>query len=384
MRFLATGFLLFLSLFGQTPIARLPFEIKNEHIYVKVSIDGSRPLHIAFDTGARANLLHKNIAEGLGFEITGRQQVDGGSGTAVIELSGNHQIDLNGLQIDNESFLIMSLDHLGDEDQPMEGVIGGSILDDYITEINFDDSEIRFYERPGFKTPNSFTAQRISLFPFRIPILTGTMKLADGNKLQGPYLVDTGAALALRLNMPLVRQEKLTNRILPNYPYKARVLNTESTDFIGRLPNFEVLGHDFKGFPIRMATGAGGVSGREDVDGIIGLEILKRFNLIFDYANQVMYYQPSQLYDAAFRENFSGLKLIMVDGMLEIEAIVENSPASEAGLLVGDRIKTVDGQRNFSRMAFSDYVHPLRKDVKLEVIREDKTILVSLKPRKII
>ena len=386
MRIITAGilFLLSFSLMGQKPMAILPFEVINGHIYIQVSIDGSRPLRIAFDTGARANLLHEDIAKELGFEITGRQQVDGASETAIIELSGNHQMDLNGIKVDGESFLIMNLDHLGDEDQPMEGVIGGSILDEFITEINFDASEVRFYDRRSFKVPADFTAQRISLIPFRIPILTGTISLANGTQLQGPFLVDTGAALALRLNRPLVISKDLQARIQPNYPYIARVLNTQSTDFIGRLPEFKVLGHEFQGFPIRMATSEGGVSGRSDIDGIIGLEILKRFNLIFNYREQQLYFQPSLLYDAFFLENFSGLNVKKKEGKLWVEEVVVNSPAFEAGIQKGDLIVSVDGRKNLSRSEFMEYVHPLRKDVKLEVIRGEQTNFVNIKPRKII
>ncbi|WP_420384728.1 aspartyl protease family protein [Roseivirga sp.] len=386
MKNLSITLLLVLSfpLFSQEPVGTIPFEIQNGHIYVQVSIDGSRPLSMAFDTGARANLLHEDVASQLDFAITGSQQVSGASGMTQIQASANHEIGLGELKARGEAFLLMNLDHLGDEEHPLDGVIGGTLLDRYITEINFDASEIRFYNKSDFELPKDFQSIEFSLRPFRIPVITGQLNLANGMKLQGPYLIDTGAALSLRINSPLVRQEALEQQVLPNYPYTTNALSSASTDYVGRLPGFELLGHEFQGFPIRMATGKGGVSGSTSVNGIIGLEILKRFNLIFDYADQVMYYQPSQLYDAAFRENFSGLKLIPVDGMLEIEAIVENSPASEAGLLVGDKIKTVDGQRNFSRTTFSDYVHPLRKDVKLEVIREDKTILVSLKPRKII
>lgn len=182
----------------------------------------------------------------------------------------------------------------------------------------------------------------------------------------------------------MVKEKQLTESIRPNYPYTARALNSESTDFIGRLPGFEILGHEFQGFPVRMATDAGGVSGRSNVDGIVGTELLKRFNLIFNYREQTLYFQPSLLYDTFFLENFSGLKLRKEHGKLLVQEVVENSPASEVGIAVGDQIISVDGQQGLSRSEFIEYVHPLRKDVKLEVVRGEKTTLVNLKPRKII
>lgn len=386
MRIVATSILLFFSLLSQAqkPFARLPFQIKNGHLYVQVSVDGSRPLNMAFDTGARANLLHEDVAEELGFTIDGVQQVNDASGTVLIKTSNGHDLKIDVLEMSDETFLLMNLDHLGDEDFPMDGVIGGSILDEYITEINFDASEIRFYERQGFRAPSEFSQQKMSLIPFRVPILSCKVLLDNGTVLEGPYLIDTGAALAIRFNVPLVKGRQLAESIKPNYPYTARALNSQSTDFIGRLPGFEILGHEFQGFPVRMATDAEGVSGRSNVDGIVGTEILKRFNLIFNYREQLLYFQPSLLYDSFFLENFSGLKVRKENGKLWVEEVVENSPASEVGMQVGDQIISVDGRKNFGRTEFLEYVHPLRKDVKLEVIRDEKTTLVNLKPRKII
>lgn len=188
MRIVATSVLLFCSLLcqAQKPFAQLPFEIRNGHLYVQVSVDGSRLLNMAFDTGARANLLHEDVAEELGFIIDGVQQVNDASGTVLIKSSEGHDLKLAELEMPDETFLLMNLDHLGDEDLPMDGVIGGSILDEYITEINFDASEIRFYERRGFRAPAQFTQQKMSLIPFRVPILSCKLLFEDGSILEGP------------------------------------------------------------------------------------------------------------------------------------------------------------------------------------------------------
>lgn len=373
-----------IPVWAQEVITTLPFEIVNGHIYVKVVVDNGRPLNLAFDTGARANLLHEQVAEELGFNIDGVQQVNDASGIVKIKSSYNHSMKVGSLDFRRETFLLMNLDHLGDEDHPMDGVIGGSILDEFITEINFDDSEIRFYERSVFQAPEGFTEEKMTLEPFRVPIINCKLMLNDGTAKEGFYLVDTGAALAIRFNVPLVKKQKLTESLLPNYAYTSRALNSESTDYIGRLPAFEIMGHKFQGFQVRMATDAGGVSGRSSVDGIVGLEILKRFNLIFDYRQEIIYMQPNSLYNTFFLENFSGLKVKKQNGRLQVEAVADNSPALDQGMKTGDEILSVDGQMNLSRMAFLEYVQPMRKDVKLEVLREGKIIFVSLKPRKII
>ncbi len=369
---------------AQKPVARLPFEIQAEHIHVKVEVDGQKDLTMAFDTGARANLIDKDLATKLGFEVSGRQQVEGASGIIIIELSEGHTMSVGEYSFQQEAFFLMELDRLSDEDHPIDGVIGGSILDRFVTEINFDKSEILLYDQKSFEAPTSYSQQKFSFYPFGIPVLTGQLNLGNGTRLEGRYLVDTGAALALSLNYPLVKKQTLTKTLTPNYPYVSRNVNSESTDIIGRLPQFDFLGHGFQGFPVRMAEDEGGVSGSAEVDGIIGLELLKRFNLIFDYSKQQLYFEPNLLYDSSFLENFSGLVVRKVNGQLTVEQVIDGSPAKELGLQEGDIVLAVDDQDDLSKFEFYEYVHPLRKEVKIKILREEEIILVNLKAGNLI
>jgi C-terminal processing protease CtpA/Prc len=82
-------------------------------------------------------------------------------------------------------------------------------------------------------------------------------------------------------------------------------------------------------------------------DGNLGTEVLRRFRVTFDYGRRVMRLQPTASAGQPFLFPTSGMQVepwIAEDGSIGIDDVHENSPATRAGLAVGDRIVAVDAQ----------------------------------------
>ena len=80
-------------------------------------------------------------------------------------------------------------------------------------------------------------------------------------------------------------------------------------------------------------------------DGLVGNQILDRFNLIIDYHGEDLYLQPNRKYKKGFRFNKSGLSVISSGKNLNqylIQDVISNSPAYEVGLLPGDKILSIN------------------------------------------
>lgn len=363
------------------PIVTLPFEIHLGHIYIKGQINDGRPINIVFDTGAAANLASEDVADEIGLTTAGTQTVMGASGPVSIKSSTNNLLLLGeDLRLKNQNFLVMNLDHLGDVDYPLDAIIGANILNRYTVEMDFEKGLITLFPRNGFTAPEGYKAHDISLVPFNIPIIEGSLIVSDDETISGPYLVDTGAALALRINTPTVNENELVDKVTPNYEHSGRALNNSSIDKVGRLKSFTVLGEPFEGVPIRMANVTTGVSSMSNVNGILGLEILKRFNTIYDYSKNIMYVKKNSLFDAPYRENKSGLKLKKRQGYLEVENVIASSAAEKASIKSGDRILSVDGKKGMTHDECRTYFYNAKGSVKLEILRNGKKISVSLEP----
>ncbi|OEK07072.1 retropepsin-like aspartic protease [Roseivirga misakiensis] len=375
--------LLFLSsiAYANEPIVSFPFEIHLGHIYIKAKINDGRTINVVFDTGAGANLASEETAAELGLKIRGSQMISGASGPVSIDRSSGNKLLLGeSLEMKNQTFLVMNLDHLGDSDYPLDALIGANVLRRYVVELNFDEGIMSLYKNKDFDVPDGYSKEKIDLRPYGIPIISGDFNYAESKTLTGSYLVDTGAALSLRMNTPLVKSNKLIENITPNYVYTSRALNNSSDDHIGKLKAYKVLGETFEDIPIRMATVTSGVSSWDTVDGILGLEILKRFNLIFDYSRNAMYYQKNSLSNTPFRNNTTGLKLKKSGDSLEVEAIIAGSAATKVDIQIGDEIVSVDGKTKMTLDEFKAYANNRKADISLEISRNGESKTISIKP----
>ena len=75
----------------------------------------------------------------------------------------------------------------------------------------------------------------------------------------------------------------------------------------------------------------------------IGLRLLRRHIVTLDFPNGVLYLEPSSLAGETEHPDMSGLHLLRQDHNVVIFAIDENSSASDAGVLPGDLIRSIDG-----------------------------------------
>ena len=69
------------------------------------------------------------------------------------------------------------------------------------------------------------------------------------------------------------------------------------------------------------------------------------FRLILDYARQRIILEKNAQFDAPYEHDMSGVALSLAGEHFKIEAVIDGSPAAEAGLQVGDLITQVDGQK---------------------------------------
>lgn len=383
MRALFTLALVFVTtiLRPNDPLVELPFKIINEHIHFKLTIDQSEPLHFVFDTGAKANLMHENTASRLGLQTLGQQMVRGASGSTTVQRTMVQSVGLKGLHLNNVNFLVMNIDHLMDEDSPLDGVIGAEILNNYVVEINYDQSLIKLYDMGKFKKPEGWQTAQFSLRTYGIPIISSTITLPSGERLTGNYFVDTGAAVTLKLNTPFVNQNELKAKLGPNYSYTSRALSSESEDKVNLLPAYEFFGYQFTNFSIRLSQSTTGVSGFQGFHGIVGLNLLKRFNTIYHYGEKEMYLKKSVHFDEAFPSNHDGVKVKKVNGAFLVEDVFPHSAGFKAGIQKGDIIVSVDGKADFTQHKFHRYFQFQTSAVNLIVERSGKTLHLTLTPQ---
>lgn len=367
--------------------AKIRFELINNLIVIPVELNGQE-LSFLLDTGVNTTVL-LNLEEVDTLELRGVQKINlrGLGGEELIEA---YKTERNVLKIGKvtgrnvEVFLIFSESvnfspRLG---VPVHGVIGYDFFKDFIVEINYSRRFLRVHDPDRFrKTMQGYDPVRLRFFQNK-PYITGNIHIKD-KPTEVTLLLDNGLGDALWLfsdNEEIQVPERSFEDLL------GLGLLGDVTGNRSRIRSLELGRYELEevsaAFPDSLSLQ--GLKLFEARNGSIGAEILRRFNMFFDYQAQLLYLRKNRFFDDPFNYDMSGLtiehsgfmivetfesirkpklnmeenEIIFESGIqtlksfelkpaFKIVSVRKDSPAFKAGLQVGDELIKVNGRDIF-------------------------------------
>jgi C-terminal processing protease CtpA/Prc len=122
--------------------------------------------------------------------------------------------------------------------------------------------------------------------------------------------------------------------------------------------------------------------------GNIGAQIASRFHLVLDYAGRRIIVEPSPTFEEPFDRAFSGMNL-RAEGpdyhTFRVREVLEDSPATEAGIEQGDVISAIDGASAES-LTLTTMNEMLEEPVPRQLIvrRGERTLHITVTPRRLV
>lgn len=291
------------SQLAHAQIAKMPFEFEGKHMYIKLTANNSDTLRFVFDTGATGASIDSTSAEKAGINKENRKKVEvaGSGGTQSYMMAFGQTFKLAGLEIkDVNPVLINFSDLTSATGVHLDGIMGYEILDKYVTQINFDTKQLSFYNRINEVDTTGYTG-----IPFEfskgimIPRFPISIQLSTGETFTGRVMFDSGAAFTLLISTPFNKfhhiSEKLTNKVMS----QGRGLNTISNEERGIIKSMNFNGFNFGNMAIALTVN-NQAEPKDGYLGIIGIDIIKRFNVIVDYKNKKFYMKPNKAYNDPF------------------------------------------------------------------------------------
>ncbi|MEO9964519.1 MAG: aspartyl protease family protein [Reichenbachiella sp.] len=332
-------------LLAQQPVASFPFEQYGAHSFIKVKINNSEELDFIFDTGDGLTVLNINRAKELGMTSGASATTTSAEGTISGKLVKHNELLVGGAEIHNVKVYETSLSHLEISiGRNIDGIIGYDILKSYVVSMNYDTKTIELYDPNGYSYKGNGKMMSINLTSF-IPHIAGQVTLNNGEKIKGEFFVDTGAKATVDFNTPFVESNKLASKIGDSYIYLVAGLgDTEYEHHRGKVTSFDFEGFSFSDMPVGLSHAKHGIQNHKKVAGIIGSGVLSRFNIVYNYNEKKMYWEPGKTYKDAFPVNASGMELQLSKDKSKVlvHKVFENSPASEAGIAVDSELEMVN------------------------------------------
>lgn len=326
----------------------ITFKCIKNLIIVPLLVNGKGPFDFVLDTGVGPLIITQpSIIDSLNFTSMRKIKLSGlGVETVDAYVSQSINVQIGKAKIKNIPTAVLKEDlfnlsgHLGIK---IYGLIGFDFFNSFVVDIRYSHNRLIFYDLKskvkyrGAKIPVVIEKQK--------PYIETQVLMDDTVKVKTRLLIDTGASHALSL-------EVLDGTAFP-LPYpnvKANLgmsLSGEIKGHMGRIPKFYIGDYTFNqvvaGFPDFEY-----ISKRIDLrnrNGNLGGEILRKFNVQFNYREGFISLKPNVNRKKPFQHDMVGMVVFLEQNEFErvfIGGVDEGSPAEKAGFLLRDEIISID------------------------------------------
>ena len=329
----------------QDGVARLPFEYRGRHVWLKASVNGGPPADFIFDTGASITVIDSAYAASIGLKSEGHQQGQGAgaSGSASFAQLSSLRIagaDGDGIELANTKVAVLSVNPFLSPFfwRDAAGVIGFDVINRFVDEIDFDEHTITLRDPKTFRYQGAGAPIPMTLAG-HAPIVQ--MKL-DG-KYEGGFRVDVGSSSTVDLHTPFVKEHHLENAGGKGIEVTGGGFGGTFTNRLTRMQRADLGPFSWTHPLVSMSHAEAGAFTSEDYAGNIGNRILERFKCTFDYERRMLYLEPGKNYQKTDQFSRAGIQLARTGDQVTAMSVLPDSPASKAGLKEGDEVLSVDG-----------------------------------------
>ena len=360
-------------------ITRFPFKQFSGGVMVLQAQFGNLPdtLNFILDTGSGGiSLDSATCAE---FKIPLRQTdttITGIGGIRKVAFIFDQTLSLPGLKVEHLNFHVNNYEVLSSVyGAKVDGIIGYSFLSRYVVKINFDSSMIEVYTPGNVDYPKSGH----TLHPAFTNLPIQWLNIKDRAKTGFNFYFDTGAGVCLLLSEKFAKDSGILLQ-------KRKPVVTQAEGMAGKLQmrltiikEVKIGPYKFKAVPTYLYKDDYNVTSYPFTGGLLGNDLLRRFNMIFNYPNREIHLSPNSHFDEVFDYAYTGLGIYYVEGKIMVEDVIPDSPADKGHFKAGDEVIAIDN--NFSRniQAYKNMLQKPYETLQVVIKRDEVLKILTIK-----
>ena len=328
-------------------ITKIPFTQLNGGIVILHAKLNDFPdtLNFILDTGSSGISLDSTTAVYLKLKpIPTERTIRGIAGIRKVSFLYNRQLHFPGLSVDSLNFHINDYSVLtAVYGERIDGIIGYSILSRYITKLDYDSMTL------SFCTPGTIRYPRggYLLKPVVNQLMAQHVKVKDEKTVTSKFLYDIGAGVCMLLTKDFVEDSVFLDHKKKRWVKEGEGLGGKIDMELTVIKEVKLGPYRFRSVPIYIFDDEYNVTSYPYMGGLIGNDILRRFNVIMNYQKGDIHITPNSHYNDNFDYSYSGVELYLIEGLIIVGDVAKGSPAEAAGIKEGDEVIAIN--KNFSQ-----------------------------------
>lgn len=338
-------------------------------------------LNFVLDTGSGGISLDSNTVEYMKLEkVKTSRTIRGIGGIRTISFVMGQTLHLTGLDVKFLDFHINDYDLLSSVyGLKIDGIIGYSFFSRYIIKLNYDKHVMEVWQPGSMTYPAGGFLMRPNIR--NIPIMEGAVK--DATLVSGSFYMDTGAGLSLLLSEQFVKDSSFLKLNKKFTKTQAEGLGGKAPMRLTTIKQVRVGPYKFRKVPVHIFEDEYNITAYPLLGGLIGNDILRRFNLVMNYPEKEIHLMPNKSLHDAFDYSYTGLGIYKMNGLVIIEDVLEDSPGEKAGLMPGDIILGVGPNFSNNIQAYKSLMQHEGK-IKITVLRNGDALQFTMMIKSIL
>ena len=262
----------------------------------------------------------------------------------------------------------------------IDGIIGYSVLSRYIVKIDYDSLKLDFCSKGTIRYPRGG-------YLFK-PIL-GTLpiqfaRIKDGTVHTAKFLHDIGAGVCLMLSKDFTEDSAVLGSKRKLWAKEGEGVGGKIDMHLTVVKEFKLGPYRFRNVPTYIFDDVYNVTSYPYLGGLIGNDILRRFNTILNYEKKDIYLVPNSHFRESFDYSYSGIELYFIEGQVIIGDVATKSPAELAGLKEGDVVVAINNNFSQNLNQYKTTLQAPNEKVKFIVRRNGELKQIEFKVKNIL
>lgn len=333
-------------------VTTIPFSQLTGGIVIIQAKLGTFPdtLNFVLDSGSSGISLDSTTVDFLKLKpVPSDRTIRGIAGVRRVPFLYKQQLHFPGLTVDNLDFHVNDYSILTTVyGERIDGIIGYSFLSRYIVKINYDSLKIDVCTKGSLRYPKGGFLLKPSLSNL-LPVQN--LRVKDEANVNTKFLYDIGAGVCMMLSKDFVEDSSFLHKKRKLWAKEGEGVGGKIDMHVTVIKEVKVGPYKFRSVPTYIFDDVYNVTSYPFLGGLIGNDILRRFNCILNYDKLDFYLIPNTHFNDPFDYAYAGMELYFVEGEIIIGDVAKDSPAEEAGLLEGDVVIAInnDFTQNLNR-----------------------------------